>query len=189
MHSKASTGSKGVPALIGHGGIWDGRVRGQTTAGRFHTARRPPGARYSTSLGPAPSPPPPRRCFLPERHQDAQLRTSGEDCRRKGGRAGPGSKVDTPEASSGPGWEIQEVSRVGAQGVTSKSKLLAREMPRVCSRGLVGLRQPRRLGEAQSSISRPTCRGGPFWLDSPAEATKPTHRRWRRPCGDLGHRL
>ena len=31
---------------------------------------------------------------------------------------------------------MQEVSRVGAQGVTSKSKLLARQMPRVCSRGL-----------------------------------------------------
>ena len=46
------------------------------------------------------------------------------------------AKVDAPELSSGPGWEIQEVSRVGAQGVTSKSKLLAREMPRVCSRGL-----------------------------------------------------
>ena len=53
-----------------------------------------------------------------------------------GGCAGPGGKVDAPELSSGPGWEIQEVSRVGAQGVTSKSKLLAREMPRVCSRGL-----------------------------------------------------
>ena len=61
---------------------------------------------------------------------------SGEDCRRKGGCAGPGGKVDTPELSSGPVWEIQEVTRVGAQGVTSKSKLLAREMPRVCSRGL-----------------------------------------------------
>ena len=61
---------------------------------------------------------------------------SGEDCRRKGGCAGPGSKVDAPEASSGPGWKIQEVSRVGAQRVTSKSKLLAREMPRECSRGL-----------------------------------------------------
>ena len=61
---------------------------------------------------------------------------SGEDCRRKGGCAGPGSKVDAPELSSGPGWEIQEVSRVGAQGVTSNSKLLAREMPRLCSRGL-----------------------------------------------------
>ena len=52
------------------------------------------------------------------------------------GCAGPGGKVDAPELSSGPVWEIQEVSRVGAQGVTSKSKLLAREMPRVCSRGL-----------------------------------------------------
>eukprot|EP01045_Picozoa_sp_COSAG04_P061689 COSAG04_NODE_31820_length_254_cov_1.638710_1_plen_37_part_01 len=36
---------------------------------------------------------------------------------------GPGSKVDAPEASSGPVGEIQEVSRVGAQGATSKSKL------------------------------------------------------------------
>ena len=44
--------------------------------------------------------------------------------------AGPGSKVDAPEASSGPGWEIQEVSRLGAQGATSKSKLLALEMLR-----------------------------------------------------------
>ena len=65
-----------------------------------------------------------------------QQADSGTDCRRKGGCAGPGGKVDAPEASSGPGCEIQEVSRVGAQGVTSKSKLLAQEMPRVCSRGL-----------------------------------------------------
>ena len=49
---------------------------------------------------------------------------------------GPGAKVDAPELSLGPVWEIEEVSRVGAQGVTSKSKLLAREMPWVCSRGL-----------------------------------------------------
>ena len=49
---------------------------------------------------------------------------------------GQGAKVDAPELTLGPGWEIEEVSRVGAQGVTSKSKLLAREMPRVCSRGL-----------------------------------------------------
>ena len=46
------------------------------------------------------------------------------------------AKVDALELSSGPGWEIQEVSRGGAQGVTSKSKLLAQQMPRVCSRGL-----------------------------------------------------
>ena len=59
----------------------------------------------------------------------------------EGGCAGPGGKVDAPELSSGPVCEIQEVSRVGAQGVTSKSKLLAREMPRVCSRQT--LAQPR----------------------------------------------
>ena len=44
---------------------------------------------------------------------------------RRNCSAGPGAKVDAPEAFSGPGWKIQEVSRVGAQGVTSKSKLLA----------------------------------------------------------------
>ena len=47
--------------------------------------------------------------------------------RRKGGSAGPGFKVDAATAFSGPVYEIQEVSRVGAQGVTSKSKLLARD--------------------------------------------------------------
>eukprot|EP01045_Picozoa_sp_COSAG04_P063557 COSAG04_NODE_33794_length_129_cov_297.166667_1_plen_36_part_01 len=35
--------------------------------------------------------------------------------RRKGGSVGPAAKVDAPELSSGPGWEIQEVSRLGAQ--------------------------------------------------------------------------
>ena len=35
-------------------------------------------------------------------------------------------QVDAPELSSRPIAEIQEVSRVGAQGVTSKSKLMAR---------------------------------------------------------------
>ena len=52
------------------------------------------------------------------------------------GRAGPGGKVDAPEPSSGPVWEIQEVSRLGAQGVTSKSKLLAREMPELHTGGM-----------------------------------------------------
>ena len=52
----------------------------------------------------------------------------------EGGRAGPGGKVDAPELSSGPGWEIQEVSRVGAEGVTSKSRLLALEMLSVALR-------------------------------------------------------
>ena len=46
------------------------------------------------------------------------------------------AQVGAPELSPGPVGEIQEVSRVGAQGVTTKSKLLARQMPRVCSRGL-----------------------------------------------------
>ena len=50
---------------------------------------------------------------------------SGGNCRQKDGCAGPGGKVDAPELSSGPVGEIQEVSRVGAQSVTSKSKLLA----------------------------------------------------------------
>ena len=61
---------------------------------------------------------------------------SGGELRRKGGSAGPGAKVDAATASRRPMREIQEVSRVGAQGLTSKSKLLAREMLRVCSRGL-----------------------------------------------------
>eukprot|EP01045_Picozoa_sp_COSAG04_P007346 COSAG04_NODE_382_length_15412_cov_4.959992_8_plen_242_part_00 len=54
----------------------------------------------------------------------------------KGARAGQRVDRRRSYASSGPGWKIQEVSRVGAQSVTSKSKLLAREMPRVCSGGL-----------------------------------------------------
>ena len=48
----------------------------------------------------------------------------------------PGGKVDAPELSLGPECEMQEVSRVGAQGVTSKSKLLAREMPDLHTGGL-----------------------------------------------------
>ena len=40
-----------------------------------------------------------------------------------------GQRVDRrgSYASVGPGWKIEEVSRVSAQGVTSKSKLLARD--------------------------------------------------------------
>jgi len=62
--------------------------------------------------------------------------------RFRGGEIAPGrtcaawAQVDAPELSSGPGSEIQEVSRVGAQGVTSKSKLLAREMPDLHTGGL-----------------------------------------------------
>ena len=50
--------------------------------------------------------------------------------------ARPGSKVDALKLSSGPGWEIQEVSWVGAQGIASKSKLLALEMLRLHTEGL-----------------------------------------------------
>ena len=60
----------------------------------------------------------------------------GRKFEAQGSCVGPGSKVDAPELSSGPEWKIEEVSRVGAQRVTSKSKLLAREMPRLCSTGL-----------------------------------------------------
>ena len=90
---------------------------------------------------------------------------SGEDCRRKGGCAGPGGKVDTPELSSGPVWEIQEGRRGGAQGVTAKSKLLARERPRVCSRGLrvdSGAAKSLKVARAQSgpkSVRRSSPRG------------------------------
>ena len=54
----------------------------------------------------------------------------------KGARAGRRVDRRGSYAFVWPGWKIEEVSRVGAQGVTSKSKLLAREMPRVCGRGL-----------------------------------------------------
>merc|ERR1739841_330346 len=55
---------------------------------------------------------------------------------RKGARAGQRVDRRGSYAPSGPEWKIQEVSRVGAQGVTSKSKLLAREMPDLHTGGL-----------------------------------------------------
>ena len=55
---------------------------------------------------------------------------------RKGARAGQRVDRRRSYAFAGPGWKIQEVSRVGAQGVTSKSKLLAREMPDLHTGGL-----------------------------------------------------
>ena len=77
----------------------------------------------------------PRNIVAPSVHQRLAGRFGGK-FEAEGGCAGPGGKVDAPELSPGPGWKIQEVSRLGAQGVTSKSKLLAREMPRVCGGGL-----------------------------------------------------
>ena len=91
---------------------------------------------------------------------------SGEDCRRKGGCAGPGGKVDTPELSSGPVCEIQEVSRVGAQGVTSKSKLLARQMPRVCSSGL-------RVDSGEDGRRKGGCAGPGGKVDAPEAPSGP----------------
>ena len=86
----------------------------------------------------------------------------------EGGCAGPGGKVDAPELSSGPVCEIQEVSRVGAQGVTSKSKLLAREMPDLHTGGLrvdSGAARSRKGARAEQRVDR---RGsyasvGPEW--------------------------
>ena len=104
-----------------------GRPRGLT--GRYSRLSRP-GAQPVTSTS---------QLLSPEmtRVYSGGLRVdSGESLRRKGGSAGPGTKVDAPELSSGPVWEIQEVSRAGAQEITSKSKLLAREMPRVRSADL-----------------------------------------------------
>ena len=73
---------------------------------------------------------------MPDLHTGGLRADSGAARSRKGVRAGQRVDRRGSYASVGPGWKIQEVSRVGAQGVTSKSKLLAREMPLVCSRGL-----------------------------------------------------
>ena len=73
---------------------------------------------------------------MPDLHTGGLRVDSGAARSRKGARAGQRVDRRGSYASVGPEWKIQEVSRVGAQGVTSKSKLLAREMPRVCSRGL-----------------------------------------------------
>ena len=79
----------------------------------------------------------------------------GGNLARRNCCAGPGSRADAPELYSGPGWEIQEVSRVGAQRVTSKSKLLALELLRVCSRGL------RVNSEAAKSLKVAPAQSGP----------------------------
>ena len=81
-----------------------------------------------------------------------------------------GRRVDRRRsyASAGPGWKIQEVSRVGAQGVTSKSKLLAREMPDLHTGGLrvdSGVARSRKGARAGQRVDR---RGsyasvGPEW--------------------------
>ena len=73
---------------------------------------------------------------MPDLHTGGMRADSGAARSRKGVRAGQRADRRGSYAPSGPGWKIEEVSRVGAQSVTSKSQLLAREMPRVCDRGL-----------------------------------------------------
>ena len=73
---------------------------------------------------------------MPDLHTGGLRVDSGAARSRKGARAGRRVDRRGSYASVGPGWEIQEVSRVGAQGVTSKSKLLAREMPDLHTGGL-----------------------------------------------------
>eukprot|EP01045_Picozoa_sp_COSAG04_P013587 COSAG04_NODE_971_length_9098_cov_6.273253_6_plen_498_part_00 len=91
---------------------------------------------------------------------------SGEDCRRKGGCAGRGSKVNAPELALGPIWEIQELSRVGAQGVTSKSKLLAFEtsvLQRLPTRFLGNLTRRNCSAGPDSKVDAPEAFSGPGW--------------------------
>ena len=87
-------------------------------------------------------------------------------------------KVDAPELSSGPGWMIQEVSRVGAQGATSKSKLLAREMSRMQQR-LVGPRSGENWSlQVRAWLSRQSTPGVDIF----------SHGGGRRPRGAAGLR-
>merc|ERR1739841_327165 len=60
---------------------------------------------------------------MPDLHTGGLRVDSGAARSRKGARAGQRVNRRGSYASVGPGWKIQEVSRVGAQGVTSKSKL------------------------------------------------------------------
>ena len=73
---------------------------------------------------------------MPDLHTGGLRADSGAARWWKGARAGQRVDRRRSYASSGPGWELQEVSRVGAQGATSKSKLLAREMPDLHTGGL-----------------------------------------------------
>ena len=73
---------------------------------------------------------------MPDLHTGGLRVDSGVARSRKGARAGQRVDRKGSYASVGPGWKIQEVSRVGAQRVTSKSKLLAQEMPDLHTGGL-----------------------------------------------------
>ena len=73
---------------------------------------------------------------MPDLHTGGLRVDSGAARWWKGARAEQRVDRRRSYAFAGPGWKIQEVSRVGAQGVTSKSKLLAREMPDLHTGGL-----------------------------------------------------
>ena len=73
---------------------------------------------------------------MPDLHTGGLRVDSGAARSRKGARAEQRVDRRGSYASVGPEWKIQEVSRVGAQGVTSKSKRLAREMPDLHTGGL-----------------------------------------------------
>ena len=73
---------------------------------------------------------------MPDLHTGGLRVDSGVARSRKGAQAGQRVDRRGSYASVGPECEIQEVSRVGAQGATSKSKLLAQEMPDLHTGGL-----------------------------------------------------
>ena len=68
---------------------------------------------------------------MPDLHTGGLRADPGAARWLKGARAGRWVDRRGSYASVRPEWKMQEVSRVGAQGVTSKSKLQARQMPRV----------------------------------------------------------
>merc|ERR1711969_479702 len=94
---------------------------------------------------------------MPDLHTGGLRVDSGVARSRKGAQAGQRVDRRGTYASVGPECEIQEVSRVGAQGVTSKSKLLAREMPDLHTGGLradPGVARSRKGAQAVRRVDR-----------------------------------
>ena len=140
--------------------------------------RAPPGPGPSRLPGPGPSrlrvgggALPAKKCGFCTCTLEAGLRVdSGAARSRKGARAGQRVDRRGSYASSGPGWEIQEVSRVGAQRVTSKPKLLAREMPRVCRRF-----SPGRSEDGHGGVARRNDSCNPLYPNPPSPQITPPH--------------
>eukprot|EP01045_Picozoa_sp_COSAG04_P038062 COSAG04_NODE_10017_length_812_cov_2.252454_1_plen_180_part_00 len=107
---------------------------------------------------------------MPDLHTGGLRVDSGAARSRKGARAGQRVDRRGSYASARPEWKIQEVSRVGAQGVTSKSKLLAREMPDLHT----GKCQLVMQGERQFCFAGPRAPLGCAW---PAAAADAPHLR------------